>query len=86
MNRKNSIISLPEPKKCWISCDVYTYEPLKFHAQLSWAWKKFYNLRAWLDTIISHSNKSRENQTAKDHYDNIFVKRYNNVSNILKEF
>ena len=23
------------------------YEQLKFHAQLSWAWKKFYNLRAW---------------------------------------
>ena len=22
------------------------YEQLKFHAQLSWAWKKFYNLRA----------------------------------------
>ena len=21
---------------------------LKFHAQLSWAWKKFYNLGAWI--------------------------------------
>ena len=31
---------------CWISCDFYTYEHLKFHAQLSWAWKKFYNLGA----------------------------------------
>ena len=25
----------------------YTYEHLKYHAQLSWAWKKFYNLGAW---------------------------------------
>ena len=24
------------------------YEQLKFHAQLSWAWKKFLNLGAWL--------------------------------------
>ena len=24
------------------------YEQLKFCAQLSWAWKKFYNLEAWL--------------------------------------
>ena len=24
------------------------YEQLKFRSQLSWAWKKFYNLRAWL--------------------------------------
>ena len=24
------------------------YEQLKFRAQLSWAWKKFHNLRAWL--------------------------------------
>ena len=46
MNRKNSIISLSEPKKCWISYDFYTYEHLKFHAQLSWAWKKFYNIGA----------------------------------------
>ena len=25
------------------------YEQLKFHAQLSWAWKKFYNLGAWVE-------------------------------------
>ena len=25
------------------------YEQLKFHAQLSWAWKKFYNLGARID-------------------------------------
>ena len=31
---------------CW-HCNIYEQE--KFHAQLSWAWKKFYNLGAWLD-------------------------------------
>ena len=30
-----------------ISWYFYTYEHLKFHAQLSWAWKKFYYLGAW---------------------------------------
>ena len=35
MNRKNSIISLSEPKKCRISSDFYAYEHLKFLAQLS---------------------------------------------------
>ena len=29
------------------------YENLRFHAQLSWAWKKFYNLGAWLFTICN---------------------------------
>ena len=33
----------PYLELCWY---LYTYENLKFHAQLSWAWKKFYNLRA----------------------------------------
>ena len=46
MNRKNSILDLSEPKKCWVYWYFYTYEHLKFHAQLSWAWKKFYNLGA----------------------------------------
>ena len=23
------------------------YDQVKFHAQLSWTWKKFYNLGAW---------------------------------------
>ena len=35
------------------------YEQLKFHAQLSWAWKKFYNLWTWID------KKSEDNQTLK---------------------
>ena len=44
MSRKNSILHLSEPDKSWISWYFYTYEHLKFHAQLSWAEKKFYNL------------------------------------------
>ena len=46
MSGKNSILDLPEPKKSRISWYFYTYERLEFHAQLSWAWKKFYNLGA----------------------------------------
>ena len=31
------------------------YEQGKFYAQLSWAWKKFYNLGAcWLDNCVDH--------------------------------
>ena len=26
----------------------------KFHAQLSWAWKKFYNPGAWFDWVRNH--------------------------------
>ena len=40
----------------WFKPEIYTdfgyfsiYEQLKFHAQLSWERKKFYNLRASLD-------------------------------------
>ena len=29
------------------------YEPDKFDTQLSWAWKKFYNLGAWFFGICS---------------------------------
>ena len=32
---KNSILGLSEPEKCLISYIFYTYEHLKFHAQLS---------------------------------------------------
>ena len=46
-SRKNSILSLSESEKSWISWYFYTYEHLKFHAHLSWAWKKFYNLGPW---------------------------------------
>ena len=44
MSRKNSILGLFEPKKAEFLDIFYTYEHLKFHAQLSWAWNKFYNL------------------------------------------
>ena len=43
MSRKNSILGLSESlKKSLISRYFYTYEHLKFHAQLSWAWKKIF--------------------------------------------
>ena len=45
MSGKNSILGFNEPKKSRISWYFYTFEHLKFDAQLSWAWKKFYNLR-----------------------------------------
>ena len=35
MSGKNSIVGLSEPEKCRISGYFYTYEHLKFHAQLS---------------------------------------------------
>ena len=31
------------------------YERFKFHAQLSWLWKKFYNLEAMLETMHEDS-------------------------------
>ena len=40
MSRQNNILCLSEPKTSRISWYIYTYEPLKLHAQLSWAWKK----------------------------------------------
>ena len=42
MSRKNNILGLPELEKSWLSWYFHTYEHLKFHAQLRWAWKKFY--------------------------------------------
>ena len=35
MSRKNSILGLYDPEKCWTSRCFYTYEHLKFHALLS---------------------------------------------------
>ena len=35
MSRKSSILGLSEPEKKIISCYFYTYEIVKFHAQLS---------------------------------------------------
>ena len=44
--QENSILGLSEPEICWISWQFHTYEQSKCHAQLSWEWKKFYNLEA----------------------------------------
>ena len=46
MSGKNSILVLSEPRKSRISWYVYTYEHLKFHAQLSGDWQKRFNLEA----------------------------------------
>ena len=35
----------------WISWYFYTYEHLKFHTQMSWAWKQSYNLGAWTSKV-----------------------------------
>ena len=51
LSGKNSILGLSEPEKCCISWYFYTYEHLKFHAQLSWACKKFYNLGASMQDV-----------------------------------
>ena len=61
--QKNSSLGLSEPKKWWISWYFYTYEHFKFHTQLSWAWKKFYNLRAcclagWYSHLLKSSDQS----------------------------
>ena len=60
MSRKNSILGWSEPGKSWISRYFFTYGHLKFHAQLSWAWKKFYNLGAWSPTFISAVNDNTD--------------------------
>ena len=74
MSRKNSILSLSEPEKCWISWYFHTYEHLKFHAQVSWAWKKFYNLGArqpkvanafWSKLYVQFSNQIQTSQKWK---------------------
>ena len=42
---KNCILGLTEPEKILISVYFfYTYEELQLRTQLSWAWKKCYNL------------------------------------------
>ena len=51
-SRKNSILGLSEPEKYLISWYLYTYKHLKFHAQMSWAWKKCYNPGPWLCYVL----------------------------------
>ena len=52
MSGKNSILGVSGPEKGQISRYFYTYVHLKFHAQLSWAWKKFYSLGARSDKAV----------------------------------
>ena len=57
--RENSILGFPDPKKSQISWHFYTYEHLKFNAQMSWAWKKFYNLGARFKKTLRFTYRSR---------------------------
>ena len=47
MSRINHSLLWPRPEFCTDFGYFSNYEQLEIHAQLSWAWKKFYNLRAW---------------------------------------
>ena len=60
MSGKNSILGLSEPKISHFLIYFYTYEHLKFHAQLSSSWKQFYNPGAW---SIERSQGSRQGST-----------------------
>ena len=53
MSRKNSILGFLSPKNAKFP-DIFIYEHLKFHAQLSWAWKKFFNLGPSSMTPLHH--------------------------------
>ena len=55
MSGKNSSLGLSEPERSQISWYFYTYEHLKFHAQLSWVGKKFYDLGASLGICLVSS-------------------------------
>ena len=50
---KNRILGLKEYE--FLNIFFYTYEHLKFHDQLSSAWKKFYNLGARCETDATTS-------------------------------
>ena len=55
LSRKNSILGLYMIYMILNNAEFldifYTYEHFTFHAQLSWAWKKFYNLGPWFITV-----------------------------------
>ena len=67
-SRKNSILSLSEQKMSQISWFFYIYEHLKFHAQLSWAWKKFYNLGARLIQSNYHNSSNKRKIKHRSNY------------------
>ena len=46
----NTVFESLKAGKVFIFQSLSFYEQLKFHAQLSWAWKKFYNL--WARTCL----------------------------------
>ena len=47
---------------CW---HFNIYEQEKFNAQLTWAWKKFYNLGAWLVHLYDESSQNISNHEIK---------------------
>ena len=57
MSGKNSILGLSELNINQISWYFYNYEHLKFHAQVSWAWKKFYYLGPWMTFNVAEMNE-----------------------------
>ena len=57
MSRKNSILGLCESEKSLVSWYFYAYEHLKFHAQLSWAWKKVLEPRVLILDLVAFSNE-----------------------------
>ena len=66
MSGKNSILGLSDPKKSITYWHFYTYEHLKFHAQESRAWKKFYNLGPWLYICRFSDRLLTEKSTIED--------------------
>ena len=50
--------------KCW---HLNIHEQDKFHIQLSWAWKKFYNLKAWESTHFCQQERSFRSSLPLEH-------------------
>ena len=51
ISRKNKTSESSKARNIFIFQHFSFYEKLKVPAQLSWAWKTFYNLEAWVDFI-----------------------------------
>ena len=75
MSGEYNNLGLTEPLKGQISWYFYTYENLKFHAQLSWARKKFYNLGArthlYPIALLSPNDSANYNHNKKEHTKNM---------------
>ena len=63
MSRKNSIQGVYVLKNA--DFFIFTYEHLKFHVQLSLAWKKFYNLGTRLQPWTLDSNCRLHSESTK---------------------